>query len=182
MHWVENGGIFVEANLRGGGEFGLPWYNAGRLQNKQNVFDDLAACAQKLEEVGYTQPKRLAIEGGSNGGLLTAATSQQYPHLFGAVVSEVPVTDLMRFHTNNYGAAWTSDYGNPNTNKADFEASIKYSPLHNVKPASTVQYPPTLIVTGDHDDRVAPWHAFKWAATRQENGQEGNTYLRVETD
>ncbi len=178
-HWVENGGVYVVANLRGGGEFGKTWYDNGRLSHKQNVFDDFAACAEELIKQGYTQPKRLAIEGGSNGGLLTAATSQQYPELFGAVISEVPVTDMLRFQTNNYGAAWMSDYGNPAI-KADFETAIKYSPLHNVQPAQTIKYPPTLILTGDHDDRVAPWHAFKWAATRQAQGQLDNTYLRVE--
>ncbi len=178
MHWVENGGVYVVANLRGGGEFGKPWYNGGRLKNKQNVFDDFAACAEKLIKDGYTRPERLAINGGSNGGLLTAVTAQQYPHLFGAVVSEVPVTDMLRFHTNNFGAAWMSDYGDP-TKKKDFKVSIQYSPLHNVRPASEVTYPPTLIMTGDHDDRVAPWHAFKWAATRQAQGHEATTFLRV---
>ncbi len=178
-HWVENGGVYVVANLRGGGEFGKAWYDGGRLKNKQNVFDDFAACAQELCKQGYTQPARLAISGGSNGGLLTAATSQQYPKLFGAVISAVPVTDMLRFHTNNYGSAWMSDYGDPRK-KEDFEVSIQYSPLHNVQSAKTVQYPPTLIKTGDHDDRVAPWHAFKWAATRQDQGHQKNTYLRVD--
>ena len=181
MHWVEQGGVFVVANLRGGGEFGREWYDGGRLKNKQNVFDDFAACAEKLVEDGYTKPERLAIKGGSNGGLLTAATSQQYPDHFGAVVSQVPVTDLFRFQTNNYGAAWKSDYGDPEV-KEDFEVSRLYSPLHNVASAEDVTYPPTLITTGDHDDRVAPWHAFKWAATRQEQGHQANTYLRVEED
>ena len=181
MHWVEQGGVFVVANLRGGGEFGREWYDGGRLKNKQNVFDDFAACAEKLVEDGYTKPERLAIKGGSNGGLLTAATSQQYPDHFGAVVSQVPVTDLFRFQTNNYGAAWKSDYGDPEV-KEDFEVSRLYSPLHNVASAEDVTYPPTLITTGDHDDRVAPWHAFKWAATRQEQGHQANTYLLVEED
>jgi prolyl oligopeptidase len=178
-HWVEQGGVYVVANLRGGGEFGKAWYDAGRLENKQNVFDDFAACAEALIAQGYTQPKRLAIMGGSNGGLLTAVTSQQRPDLFGAVVSQVPVTDMLRFHTNNYGAAWMSDYGNPEKPE-DFAVSMQYSPLHNVQPASEGLYPPTLIMTGDHDDRVAPWHAFKWAATRHEQGHTDNTLLRVE--
>lgn len=177
-HWIENGGVFVVANLRGGGEFGKEWYEAGRLKNKQNVFDDFAACARELIKQGYTNPKQLAISGGSNGGLLTAATSQQYPELFGAAISAVPVTDMLRFHTDNYGAAWISDYGNPEK-KEDFDVSIQYSPLHNVKSAKDVKYPPTLILTGNHDDRVAPWHAFKWAATRQKQGHQ-DTYLRVE--
>lgn len=177
-HWVEQGGVYVVANLRGGGEFGKEWYDGGRLKNKQNVFDDFAACAQELIKKGYTRSERLAIRGFSNGGLLTAVTSQQYPDLFGAVVSVVPVTDMLRFHTNNYGAAWMSDYGNPKK-KEDFDVSIKYSPLHNVKPAKIVKYPPTLIMTGDHDDRVAPWHAFKWVAARQDQGHQDNTYLRV---
>jgi prolyl oligopeptidase len=178
-HWVEQGGVYVVANLRGGGEFGKAWYEGGRLKNKQNVFDDFAACAQELIRQGYTNPKRLAIRGASNGGLLTAATSQQYPELFGAVISGVPVTDMLRFHTDNYGVAWESDYGSPE-NKEDFEVLFKYSPLHNVKPAKEVKYPLTLIMTGDHDDRVAPWHAFKWAAARQEQGHLDNTYLRVD--
>jgi len=179
MQWVENGGVYAIANLRGGGEFGKDWYDGGRLKNKQNVFDDFAACADKLVEDKYTKPERLAIYGASNGGLLTAVTSQQYPDKFGAAISEVPVADMLRFQTNNYGAAWMSDYGDP-SKKEDFDASIKYSPLHNVENADKVKYPPTLIMTGDHDDRVGPWHSFKWAATRQEKGQNDNTYLRVE--
>lgn len=178
-HWVENGGVYVVANLRGGGEFGRDWYDQGRLKNKQNTFDDFAACARELVKLGFTSPKKLAISGASNGGLLTAATSQQNPELFGAVISGVPVTDMLRFHTNNYGAAWKSDYGDP-TVKEDFDVSIKYSPLHNVRPASEGKYPPTLILTGDHDDRVAPWHAMKWAATRFEQGHDANTFLRVD--
>ena len=178
-HWVENGGVYAVANLRGGGEFGKDWYDGGRLQNKQNVFDDFAACARELVTEGYTTPAKLAIVGGSNGGLLTAVTSQQHPELFGAVLSHVPVTDMLRFHLDGNGAGWMSDYGDPG-DKRDFEASIKYSPLHNVQPATAVAYPPTLVLTGDHDDRVAPWHAFKWAATRQDLGHEATTYLRVD--
>lgn len=177
-HWVSQGGVWVVANLRGGGEFGKEWYDGGRLKNKQNTFDDLAATAKQLFADGITSPQHLAINGGSNGGLTTAVTSQQYPELFGAVVSEVPVTDMLRFHTNNFGAAWMSDYGDPRK-KEDFDVSFKYSPLHNVRPASEVRYPPTLVMTGDHDDRVAPWHAMKWAAARQAAGQMDNTFLRV---
>lgn len=178
-HWVENGGVYVVANLRGGGEFGKEWYDGGRLKNKQNVFDDFAASAKELVKLGYTSPQKLAISGASNGGLLTAVTSQQNPELFGAVVSGVPVTDMIRFTTDNFGSAWKSDYGDPAV-KEDFETAMKYSPLHNVEPASKVRYPPTLITTGDHDDRVGPWHSFKWAATRHEQGQVDNTYLRTD--
>jgi prolyl oligopeptidase len=178
-HWIERGGIYVVANLRGGGEFGKAWYDGGRLANKQNTFDDLAATARELVAQGYTNPTKLAISGGSNGGLTTAVTSQQHPELFGAVISAVPVTDMLRFHTADFGEAWKSDYGDP-AKKEDFESSIKYSPLHNVESASRVAYPPTLILTADHDDRVAPWHAFKWGATRHDKGQLDNTFIRTE--
>lgn len=182
MHWVENGGIWVDANLRGGGEFGKPWYDAGRQLKKQNVFDDYIACAEKLIADKVTQPSKLAIMGGSNGGLLTAATSQQRPDLFGAVVSQVPVTDMLRFHTNNFGAAWMSDYGNTEKNPADFAAAMAYSPLHTVKPATEVKYPPTIVMTGDHDDRVAPWHSFKWVAERHDKGHADSTFLYTQAD
>lgn len=179
MHWVEHGGVYAVANLRGGGEFGRPWYDGGRLKNKQNVFDDFAACAEELAKRGYTRPERLAISGGSNGGLLTAAVSQQYPERIGAAISAVPVTDMLRFHTDNFGAYWMSDYGDPGK-PDDFETALKYSPLHTVRPASEVRYPPTLFTTADHDNRVAPWHAYKLTAERQAKGH-ANTYLRVDT-
>jgi prolyl oligopeptidase len=177
-HFVKSGGIYVQANLRGGGEYGEDWYNQGRLENKQNVFDDFAACAEHLIKNKYTCNKRLVINGGSNGGLLTSATMLQRPELFGAVVTEVAVTDMFRFHLATYGAAWKSDYGDPGI-KRDFNVAAKYSPLHNVKP--NAKYPPHLIKTGDHDDRVVPWHSFKLAATLQARANPKNlTLLRVE--
>jgi len=173
-HWVRAGGIYVEANLRGGGEFGREWYDQGRLHNKQNVFDDFIGCAEHLIKGKYTSKKRLAIAGGSNGGLLTAACYLQRPDLFGAVISAVPVIDMFRFQHGTYGAAWKSDYGNPDIKK-DFNTAAKYSPLHNVK--SGAKYPPILINTGDHDDRVLPWHSYKFAATLQAKANDNNTVL-----
>ena len=162
--WVREGGIYVQSNLRGGGEFGRDWYDAGRLKNKQNVFDDFAACAEHLTDNAYTRAERLAIEGGSNGGLLTLATMLQRPELFGAVISDVPVTDMHRFHLGSNGSNWISDYGDPSI-KDDFNAAAKYSPLHNVKEG--FRHPPCLIQTDMNDDRVLPWHAYKMAATLQ---------------
>jgi prolyl oligopeptidase len=180
MHFVRAGGIYVQANLRGGGEYGDDWYNGGRLQNKQNVFDDFIACAKHLIAGKYTCPDRLVINGGSNGGLLTSATVLQRPDLFGAVVTEVPVTDMFRFHLATYGSAWKSDYGDPSV-KEDFNAAAKYSPLHNVKKG--VKYPPHLIKTADHDDRVVPWHSYKLAATLMALDRKDNIILlRVQKD
>ena len=180
-NWVSQGGIYVQANLRGGGEFGADWYDQGRLLNKQNVFDDFIACAEKLIEAKYTTPARLNINGGSNGGLLTLATMLQRPDLFGAVTSHVPVTDMYRFHKFTYGVAWKSDYGDIEGNKVDFNVASKYSPLHNVK--GDVSYPPTLVMTGDHDDRVVPSHAYKFVATMNEIANDNSLcLLRVEKD
>ena len=176
--FVKAGGIYVQANLRGGGEFGEDWYNQGRGPNKQNVFDDFIACAEHLIKEKYTSEKRLVINGGSNGGLLTSAVMLQRPELFGAVITEVPVTDLFRFHLATYGSSWKSDYGDPGI-KEDFNTAAKYSPVHNVK--HNAKYPPHLIKTGDHDDRVVPWHSFKLAATLQARGDKHNlTLMRVE--
>lgn len=177
-HFVRSGGIYVQSNLRGGGEFGEDWYNGGRGPTKQNVFDDFIACAEHLIKENYTSPKRLIINGGSNGGLLTSATMLQRPELFGAVITEVAVTDMFRFHLGTYGSSWKSDYGDPGI-KEDFNTAAKYSPLHNVKPGA--KYPPHLIKTGDHDDRVLPWHSFKLAATLQAKSHPANdTLMRVE--
>lgn len=177
--WVRAGGIYVQSNLRGGGEFGSEWYDQGRRHNKQNVFDDFAACAEKLIGDKYTTPKRLVIEGGSNGGLLTLATMLQRPELFGAVISDVPVTDMYRFDKHTHGAAWRSDYGDSSASRDDFETASRYSPLHNVKRKI---YPPTLLNTGDHDDRVVPSHAYKFVATMQEKAHPNSVcLLRVET-
>ncbi len=169
-NFVNAGGIYAQANLRGGGEFGQEWYDQGRLLNKQNVFDDFAACAQKLVKDKYTRTKRLVIEGGSNGGLLTSATMLQHPRLFGAVVTHVPVTDML-----NLNGAWSSDYGRPDKIKEDFNAAALYSPVHNVKRGA--KYPPHLIITGDHDDRVRPWHSYKLAAALQSLSHKDNIVL-----
>jgi len=179
--WVRAGGIYVQANLRGGGEYGQAWYDAGRRENKQNVFDDFIACAEHLIENNYTSNRRLAIQGGSNGGLLTLATILQRPGLFGAVVSEVPVADMFRFHIGSYyGYGWKSDYGDPDIKK-DFNVAARYSPLHNVKPG--FKHPPLLIRTDANDDRVLPWHSFKMAATMQiMEDLDSLTLLKIRTD
>ncbi len=176
--WVRAGGIYVQANLRGGGEYGQEWYDQGRRENKQNVFDDFAACAQHLIDTKYTAANRIAIEGGSNGGLLTVATMIQYPQLFGAVISEVAVTDMFRFHVgSHYGYGWKCDYGDPGI-KADFEAAAAYSPLHSVPEG--FKHPPLLIAADANDDRVLPWHSYKMAATLQSREDENSvTVMRV---
>lgn len=180
LHFVRSGGIYAQANLRGGGEFGDNWYNLGRLAHKQNVFDDFAACAKHLIQGDYTCPERLIINGGSNGGLLTSATMLQHPELFGAVITEVAVTDMFRFHLGTHGSAWISDYGDPGI-KEDFNNAARYSPLHNVK--LDEKYPPHLIKTADHDDRVLPWHSFKLAATLQAKAHPDSLILmRIEKD
>lgn len=177
--WIEEGGVYAVANLRGGGEFGEDWYKAGTLERKQNVFDDFAAAAEWLIEQKYTKTSKLAIMGGSNGGLLVATSITQRPDLFGAAICQVPVTDMLRYHKFTVGRYWVTDYGNAEKNAKDFEFMIKYSPLHNVKEG--VEYPPTLITTADTDDRVVPAHAKKFAATLQA-GHEGENpiLLRVE--
>jgi prolyl oligopeptidase len=179
--WIRAGGIYVQANLRGGGEFGTEWYDEGRLHNKQHVFDDFAACARELIDKNYTSAQRLVIEGGSNGGLLTLVTRLQHPELFGAVISHVPVADLLRFHKYTYGAAWKSDYGSPETDRSDFYYANTISPLHTIKDGA--HYPPLLVLTGDHDDRVAPGpHAEKYVAAEQAKASKDTLcLLRVET-
>lgn len=177
--WMEMGGVFAMANLRGGGEYGQEWHDAGRLKNKQNVFDDFIAAAEWLIANHYTSSKRLAIAGGSNGGLLVGACMTQRPELFGAALPAVGVMDMLRFNKFTIGWAWMSDYGNPQEPE-DFKVLRAYSPLHNIKPGTC--YPPTLITTGDHDDRVVPSHSFKFAAAMQAaQGCENPILIRIET-
>jgi prolyl oligopeptidase len=177
--WVESGGIYAVANLRGGGEYGRTWHEAGMLKNKQNVFDDFLAAAQWLIDNKYTTPQRLAIRGGSNGGLLVGAAMTQRPDLFGAVVPAVGVMDMLRFHKFTIGWAWVNEYGSADSAE-QFPTLLAYSPLHNLKPG--VKYPPTLITTGDHDDRVVPAHSFKFAATLQAaHAGDAPVLIRIET-
>lgn len=163
--WAEHGGIYAVANLRGGGEYGEEWHQAGMLDRKQNVFDDFIAAGEWLIAEQYTRKELLAINGGSNGGLLTATCLVQRPDLYGAVVCEVPVIDMLRYHRFTVGRYWTGEYGDAEKNAEHFAFLYAYSPLHNVK--SGVHYPPTLIMTADTDDRVVPAHAKKFTATIQ---------------
>jgi len=177
--WLERGGVYAVANLRGGGEYGEKWHLDGMLENKQNVFDDFHAAAEWLIANGYTSSKRLAIEGASNGGLLVATAMLQRPDLYGAVICRVPVIDMLRFQHFTAGRYWTSEYGNANVSKDQFDFLLEYSPLHNIKP--NTHYPPLLILTADHDDRVVPMHSKKFAATLQAQGGENVVLLRIET-
>ena len=178
--WLELGGLLAVANLRGGGEYGKDWYEAGRLDRKQNVFDDFATVARWLAgDGGWTRPGRIAINGRSNGGLLVGACLTQHPELYGAAVPEVGVLDMLRFHRFTIGWAWARDYGSPD-DAAEFETLLAYSPLHNLRPGTS--YPPTLVVTGDHDDRVVPGHSLKFLAALQavQGDQAAPVLLRVE--
>ncbi len=177
--WLEMGGVYAIANLRGGSEYGEEWHKAGIKQQKQNVFDDFIAAAEFLIADKITNPKKLAINGGSNGGLLVGAVLNQRPDLFGAAIPQVGVMDMLRFQKFTIGWAWTSDYGDVGI-KEEFEANYKYSPLHNIKAGT--KYPAVLVTTADHDDRVFPAHSFKYAATLQAaNASDRPILIRIET-
>ena len=176
--FLERGGIFALANLRGGGEYGEDWHRAGMLDRKQNVFDDFIAAAEYLVAQGFTRPARLAIEGGSNGGLLVAAVLVQRPDLFGAVICRVPVADMLRYHLFTVGRFWIPEYGSAD-DPEQFRFLLAYSPYHNLREG--VVYPPVLVMTADTDDRVSPGMAKKFAARLQECGAGGPYLIRIET-
>ena len=177
--WLDNGGIFAQPNLRGGGEYGEKWHIAGTKLQKQNVFDDFIAAAEYLKENKYTSTKYLALAGGSNGGLLVGATITQRPDLAKVAFPAVGVLDMLRYHKFTAGAGWAYDYGTSEESEEMFKYILAYSPVHNVKEAN---YPATLVTTGDHDDRVVPAHSFKFAAALQEKQKGENPVLiRIET-
>jgi prolyl oligopeptidase len=179
ISWLEMGGVYAVANLRGGSEYGREWHEAGMLERKQNVFDDFLAAAQWLIDNKYTSSERLAIRGGSNGGLLVGAAMTQRPELFAAAVPAVGVMDMLRYHKFTIGWAWVSEYGSAD-DPAQFKTLLAYSPLHNLKAGT--KYPATLITTADHDDRVVPAHSFKYAAALQAAHKgEAPVLIRIET-
>jgi len=175
--WLEAGGTYVAVNLRGGGEFGEAWHQAGMREKKQNVFDDFIAAAEYLIAEGYTSPAHLGIYGGSNGGLLVGAAVVQRPELFGAVVCAVPLLDMVRYHRFGSGRTWIAEYGSVEESEDLFAAIYAYSPYHHVAPGQG--YPPTLFLSADSDDRVDPMHARKMAAAMQVAGAD-TVLLRIE--
>ncbi len=179
LAWMEMGGVYAVANLRGGGEYGEEWHQAGTKLNKQNVFDDFIAAAEYLIDPAYTTPSKLAIFGGSNGGLLVGAVTNQRPDLFGAAIPAVGVMDMLRFHEFTAGRFWVDDYGS-SANPEEFEALYAYSPYHNLREGT--EYPAVLVTTADTDDRVVPGHSFKYAAALQEaQGGDAPALIRIET-
>ena len=180
LQWMEMGGVLAIANLRGGGEYGQAWHKAGTKTNKQNVFDDFIGAAEWLVENKYTSPKNLGIQGGSNGGLLVGACMTQRPDLFGACLPAVGVMDMLKFQNWTAGRYWVDDYGCSTNSKEEFDALFDYSPYHNLQ--SGTSYPPTMVTTGDTDDRVVPGHSFKFAARLQKSHEGDNPVLiRIET-
>ncbi|MBC6493141.1 prolyl oligopeptidase family protein [Flavihumibacter stibioxidans] len=179
LTWLEQGGIYVVANLRGGSEFGEKWHEAGMLEKKQNVFDDFIAAAEFLVKEKYTRPAKLAIQGGSNGGLLIGAVINQRPELFGVAIPQVGVMDMLRYQKFTIGWNWIAEYGS-SEKPEQFGFLYKYSPIHNIREG--IKYPATIITTADHDDRVVPAHSFKYAATIQEKYKGKNPLLiRIDT-
>ena len=178
--WLENGGVYVVANLRGGGEFGEDWHQAGTKLNKQNVFDDCIAAAEYLIENKYTNATKLALKGGSNGGLLVGAVINQRPDLFKVAIPEVGVMDMLRYHKFTIGWAWAGDYGTSEESEEMFKYLYNYSPIHNIE---NKDYPAVMVTTADHDDRVVPAHSFKYMATLQEKYQGNNpVVIRIESN
>ena len=180
VSWLNQGGIYAVPNLRGGGEYGKNWHDAGIHVKKQNVFNDFIAAAEYLIKENYTSPKTLGISGGSNGGLLVGACMTQRPELFAVALPAVGVLDMIRYHKFTAGAGWAYDYGTADDSKEMLNYLLSYSPYHNLKPG--MKYPATMVTTGDHDDRVVPAHSFKFAARLQSvNDGPNPTLIRIET-
>ena len=179
--WLENGGVYAQPNLRGGGEYGEKWHLAGTRMNKQNVFDDFIAAGEYLIQEKYTASEYLALAGGSNGGLLVGAVMTQRPDLAKVALPAVGVLDMLKYHTFTAGAGWAADYGTAEESKEMFEYLQGYSPYHNLKPETN--YPATLVTTADHDDRVVPAHSFKFASRLQEfHTGENPVLIRIQTN